>query len=572
MIKFVLENFDTIFRNEKSLESLNKIILDLAIRGKLVEQNPEDEPASELLKRIKEEKERLIKEKVIKKEKELPKIEEDEIPFEIPESWEWVRLGEIITLKGGKRVDNGYKLLETPTNHIYIRITDMKDFSVKENDLRYIDDTMYEKIKNYIIKKEDLYITIAGTIGYVGEIPEKFDGMNLTENAGRIILYFMNKRFLRYILNSNFIQEQFQEMVNKMAQPKLALTRIQETLVPIPNLKEQQKIVEKIERLQELIKNLKEVYLLNEESRLNLKKSLLAEIEKSNSDKELLKNLELVFSNFDKVIRSKEDIKDIRNLILSLAIKGKLVEQNPEDEPASELLKRIKEEKERLIKEKVIKKEKELPKIEKDEIPFEIPESWEKIRMVDIGEYKKGPFGSALTKSLFVPKTKDTIKVYEQKNAIQKDWRLGEYYISKKYFEEKMRGFEVKAGDILVSCAGTIGETYIMPQEIEEGIINQALMRMRITNEINIKYFLLYFDYVLKKNSNEYSKGSAIKNIPPFDIFKRFVFLLPPLAEQQRIVERVEKLMSICDMLEEKIVESERVSEKLLESLVKYEG
>ena len=96
MIKFVLENFDTIFRNEKSLESLNKIILDLAIRGKLVEQNPEDEPASELLTRIKEEKERLIKEKVIKKEKELPKIEEDEIPFEIPENWEWVRLGEII--------------------------------------------------------------------------------------------------------------------------------------------------------------------------------------------------------------------------------------------------------------------------------------------------------------------------------------------------------------------------------------------------------------------------------------------------------------------------------------------
>ena len=115
-----------------------------------------------------------------------------------------------------------------------------------------------------------------------------------------------------------------------------------------------------------------------------MKKSLLVEIEKSNSDKELLKNLELVFSNFDKVIRSKEDIKDIRNLILSLAIKGKLVEQNSEDEPASELLKRIKEEKERLVKEK------ELPKIEKDEIPFEIPESWEWVRLGEIGIFQTG--------------------------------------------------------------------------------------------------------------------------------------------------------------------------------------
>ena len=115
-----------------------------------------------------------------------------------------------------------------------------------------------------------------------------------------------------------------------------------------------------------------------------MKKSLLVEIEKSNSDKELLKNLELVFSNFDKVIRSKEDIKDIRNLILSLAIKGKLVEQNSEDEPASELLKRIKEEKERLVKEK------ELPKIEKDEIPFEIPESWEWVRLGEIGILQTG--------------------------------------------------------------------------------------------------------------------------------------------------------------------------------------
>ena len=564
MIKFVLENFDTIFRNEKSLESLNKIILDLAIRGKLVEQNPEDEPASELLIRIKEEKERLIKEKVIKKEKELPKIEKDEIPFEIPESWEWVRLGEIITLKGGKRVDNGYKLLETPTNHIYIRITDMKDFSVKENDLRYIDDTMYEKIKNYIIKKEDLYITIAGTIGYVGEIPEKFDGMNLTENAGRIILYFMNKRFLRYILNSNFIQEQFQEMVNKMAQPKLALTRIQETLVPIPNLKEQKKIVEKIERLQELIRNLKEVYLANEESRLNLKKSLLVEIEKSNSDKELLKNLEVVFSNFDKVIRSKEDIKDIRNLILSLAIKGKLVKQNPEDEPASELLIRIKEEKERLIKEKVIKKEKELPKIEKDEIPFEIPESWEWVRLGEVVDFSVGKTPSRHNELYWENGEYNWVSIADMKNG--EILYSTKEKVSKKASDEIFKNNISEIGDLLMSFKLSIGKLCILGIKAYH---NEAIITLKVRNSILKNYlFKLLNSFDLLSESNKAIKGVTLNSTS----LKNVKIAIPPLAEQQRIVERVEKLMSICDMLEEKIVESERVSEKLLESLVKYEG
>ena len=149
---------------------------------------------------------------------------------------------------------------------------------------------------------------------------------------------------------------------------------------------------------------------------------------------------------------------------MQLAIQGKLVKQFEEDEPASVLLERIKKEKEQLIKDKVIKKEKALPKIDEDEKLFDLPRGWEWCRLGDIGIYKKGPFGSALTKSMFVPKGKDTIKVYEQKNAIKKDCTLGDYYVSKEYFESKLKGFEVSAGEIIVSCAGTIGETYILPK------------------------------------------------------------------------------------------------------------
>ena len=256
----------------------------------------------------------------------------------------------------------------------------------------------------------------------------------------------------------------------------------------------------------------------------------------------------------------------LKKSILQEAVQGKLVPQDPSDEPAEALLERIRTEKQRLIKEGKIKKDKHESVIfrrdnshyEKrgseevcidDEIPFEVPSSWALIRLDDIGIYRKGPFGSSLTKSMFVPKGADTVKVYEQKNAIQKDHTLGTYYITRQYYESKMKSFTVEPGDILVSCAGTIGETYILPEQIELGIINQALMRMTIFAPIDLDYFLLYFDYVLKQAAKETSKGSAIKNIPPFEIFKKLILPLPPLEEQKRIVEKVRELESLCNSL-----------------------
>ena len=182
-------------------------------------------------------------------------------------------------------------------------------------------------------------------------------------------------------------------------------------------------------------------------------------------------------------------------------------------------------------------------------MPFDIPDSWKWVRFNDFGVYKKGPFGSALTKSMFVPKSETTVKVYEQKNAIQKDATLGDYYITREYFEEKMKGFEVEPGDVIVSCAGTIGETYIMPEKIEQGIINQALMRMSLMPSVYKPYFLLFFDVVLKKSAKEGSKGSAIKNIPPFEVLKNYLVPLPPLEEQHRIIAKVNELLPYCVQL-----------------------
>ena len=282
----------------------------------------------------------------------------------------------------------------------------------------------------------------------------------------------------------------------------------------------------------------------------------------------------------------------LKNSILQMAVQGKLVPQDPNDEPASVLLERIRKEKEQLIKEGKIKRNKnesfifrgadnlhyeqvgkEVRCIE-DELPFEIPDSWECTRLDNLGIYKKGPFGSALTKSMFVPKSDNSIKVYEQKNAIQKNWKLGDYYISKKYYFEKMQSFTVNPGDIIVSCAGTIGETYIMPFNIETGIINQALMKMTISRNINVDYFLLVFNNIIKSVSTKNSKGSAIKNIPPFSILKQIIVPIPPREEQERIINKINELVPLIESYkqsEEQLYElNSSIKEQLKKSILQY--
>ena len=239
--------------------------------------------------------------------------------------------------------------------------------------------------------------------------------------------------------------------------------------------------------------------------------------------------------------------EDLKNAVLQIALQGKLTKQLEADSSVNDLITKITKEKTILAERKKARADKDYGPIQEDEIEFDIPKNWEWIRVSNIGVYKKGSFGSKLTKSLFVPKSKNTVKVFEQKNAIKKDASLGNYYITEEYYNSEMKGFSVEPGDIIVSCAGTIGETYVLPNNIEKGIINQALMRMNIVDSINLDFFLYYFDHILKKSANKASNGSAIKNIPPFDIFKAMLFPLPPIEEQQRIVEKLNQILPLID-------------------------
>lgn len=493
-------------------QDLKNSILQLAVQGKLVEQRAEEGTARELLEQIKLEKDQLIKDKKIKKSKPLPEITEDEIPFEIPESWEWVRVGEIGSLTRGsgiKRtevIEDGYPCIRYGELYTTYRTKFEKTVS-------FVTKELFDKCHK--IHTGDVAMTLTGENKTDIAMAVTYEGKDTIAMGGDMTCWshhMMNPLYLVYFINSPYAISCKRNLATGDIIIHISNDKLATILMPVPPLEEQHRIVAKIEEILPYIDQYDKAYT----------------------------KLETFNKKFP---------EDMKKSILQMAMQGKLVEQRPEEGTADELYEQIVAEKARLIKDGKIKKEKPLPDITEDEIPFGIPSSWKWVRFGEFGNYKKGPFGSALTKAIFVPKADNTIKVYEQKNAIQKNALLGDYYITRDYFESKMKGFELFPGDIIVSCAGTIGETYIMPDGIEQGIINQALMRMKLMPSVYVEYFLIYFDVILKQTARKSSKGSAIKNIPPFDELKSYLVPLPPLEEQKRIVAKIEELLPYCDQL-----------------------
>ena len=461
--------------------------------------------------------------------KNEPVCIEDEIPFEIPDSWEWVRLGSLMSvISDGTHKTPTYVESGVP----FLSVQNISRGYFDFTRLKYISDDEHKKLIERVQPQiDDILFCRIGTLGKAIKNTLDFE-FSIFVSLGLLRPVVSDLAdFIVFCINSPLGDKWIQE--NKVGGGthtfKINLVDIPKMLIPLPPLSEQKRIFAKLQELDVPLKHYDET------------EQEVAQLTSTFPDR-------------------------LKKSILQWAVQGKLVPQDPSDEPADALLERIRVEKQRLIKEGKIKKDKHESVIfrrdnshyEKcgteevcidGEIPFEIPESWALIRLNDIGIYRKGPFGSSLTKSMFVPKGDDTVKVYEQKNAIQKNHTLGSYYISRQYYESKMKNFTVQPGDIIVSCAGTIGETYILPEEIELGIINQALMRMSIFAPIDINYFLLYFDYVLKQSAKDSSKGSAIKNIPPFEIFKKLLLPLPPIEEQRRIVTKVREVEILCNAL-----------------------
>lgn len=473
-------------------EQLKASILQYAVEGKLVKQDPNDEPASELLKRIENEKAELIREGKIKKSKKLLAISNDEEPFDIPDSWEWIRLGNICEpIRYGftsSAKDNG--------NSKLVRITDIQNNNVNWNNVPFCD-VPKVKLKDLQLKANDILIARTG-----GTVGKSFVVKNISEVAV-FASYLIRIRlidnelidFVKYFLDSPYYWQMISLKQSGTGQPNVNATKLSEILIPIPPIEEQKRIVAKIEKLMPLVAEYAESY-----------------------------------NHLQKIDNEFED--KLKQSVLQYAMEGKLVKQDPSDEPASELIKKIENEKAELIKEGKIKKNKKLPAITDDEKPFDIPNSWEWVRLGSISSITTGKTPSK-SKSDFYGGDFPFIKPADIQNTFVN-------YDTKEFLTQNGidHGKVAHKNDILITCIGNLGRNNIVTRKIA---YNQQINNVSpiIINSKLLHYFMLSTFFI----TSMYNKASST-TLPILNQTKlsQLIIPLPPLEEQKRIVARIEKL------------------------------
>ena len=475
-------------------QQLKNAILQEAIEGRLVPQDPNDEPASVLLQRIRAEKERLVKEGKLKKKDlvETP-ISEDEIPFEIPESWEWCKLGTIAALIGGF----AFKSHEyTSSGSRVIRISDITENGfINKNVVRF---PFTDKLSQYVILEGDILMAMTGgTVGkslYVRYLPE--ENMVLNQRVALIRPNIVFTDYIDYVIKSQHIQGIITEAKNS-TNDNISMGDLYNFPIPLPPLAEQKRIVAKIEEL-------------------------LPKVEEYGKAQEALDNL------------NEELPERLKKSVLQEAIEGRLVPQDPNDEPASVLLAKIRKEKEQLVKAGKLKKKDliETP-ITEDEIPFDIPESWEWVKF--------GAVISLLSGRDLAPQDYNDLNNGIPYITGASNFEDGELLINR--WTDKPITISRK-GDLLITCKGTIGT--MAYNDVGEIHIARQVMAINsyFLNLDYIKYFLMRQVYELEKKAK-----SIIPGISREDVLNSS-FPLPPLAEQKRIVAKIEEVFKEIDKLE----------------------
>lgn len=575
----LLEHFKELSLYPKNAEELKGLILQLAVQGKLTANwrldNPNVENAESLVQSFRDEKQKLILKKKIKKEKALDPLSPVDSPFDIPSTWVWTHMIDSIHLvtKGATPTSYGYQFLPEGIN--FIKVECVKEGEIKPHLIDcFISEEANDNQKRSKLEAGDILFSIAGTIGATAIVKQSDLPAN-TNQALAIIRgsdYVYRPIYLQTLLDS-FVSQNTKSKARGAAMNNISLGDLKSMIVPVPPIEEQKAIVEvvntliaEVEKLESLTKErvqLKESFVVSALARLT---------EAGNTQKEW-NFLEQHFSSF---LTEKKNIKSLKETILQLAVQGKLTESwranNPKKELASELLKQIEAEKQQLIAEKRIKKEKSFPPIEDDDIPFELPNNWMWFRWVDLlglvkYPMKRGPFGSALRKDFFV---EEGVKVFEQYNAINNDPDWCRYRITNEKYEE-LKAFTAESGDMLISCSGTLGRICILPEGTEIGIINQALLKIRLENRIidNEFFIKLFRSYYLQSLVYKSAMGSAITNMVGVKELKQFLMPIPPLEEQKVIVEKVNSLTALCDELEQQIETSQTQIELLMQSCLK---
>lgn len=485
-------------------QQLKNAILQQAIQGKLVEQRAEEGIGQELYKVIQEEKQQLIQEGKLKKQKALPEITEDEIPFEIPESWKWVRLGEISTYSQTKMKINVAEI-ETPMWSL-----DLEDIEKESGKIIRRVMTNDRKIsgEKIIFKKgQILYSKLRPYLKKILIAPD--NGVCSSELVPFDMIGNCDSRFIVYVLKSAYVDFLINSVTYGVKMPRVGTDTMINLLIPLPPLDEQKRIVEKIEELLPLVERYEKAWARLEE--LNKKFPL-----------------------------------DMQKAILGQAIQGKLVEQRAEEGTGQELFEAIQEEKQKLIEEGKLKKQKVLPEITEDEIPFEIPETWKWVKCGDI------------------------LNIVSAKRVHQSDWqnkgipfyrareisKLSKFgtvdnvlFISEELFNSlSVYGLPEK-NDLMVSAVGTLGKTYIVKENDRFYYKDASVLCFKNYAQINAMFLKYAMDSSLMKNQIEAnSRGTTVGTLTIVRT-SNYIIPLPPLDEQKRIVEKIEELLPLVEKL-----------------------
>ena len=490
-------------------QQLRNSILQMAIEGKLTEQRAEDGNASDLLKEIKAEKAKLIAEKKIKKEKSLPEISEDEIPFEIPDNWVWTRLGDIAEVKSSKRVyESDYVSEGIP----FFRSKEIGELSRNTE----IDNTLFITKNKYsefqekygVPQKNDILITSVGSIGniWISDGREFYykDG-NVTQVSSS---KYFSSEYIKLFFESSLFTLQSNSSISGTAYNALTIIKLKNIFLPLPPLAEQKRIVARLEEILPQVDEYEKAY--NELQELN-----------------------------------KKFPDNLKNSLLQMAIEGKLVDQRAEDGNARDLLKEIQAEKAKLIAEKKIKKEKPLPEISEDEIPFEIPDNWVWCKLGAIGYLERG---SGIKRADVVEKGLPCIRYGELYTTYKGSFSKVMSFTSQEIFDKSHKGhsndiFMALTGENKIDIATAV--EYVGKMEIAYGGDMTKLCCIKAYSRYIM--YLLNSPYVIdiKKKT---ATGDIIVHISN-DKIANFVIPLPPLAEQKRIVAKLEQILPLCDEL-----------------------
>ena len=538
-LRVLVDNLDEYIHIPGGIDRLKKMILHLAVSGQLVPQNPSEGTGEQLYQQIQAEKQKLIAEGKIKKQKPMPKISDDEVPFEIPETWDWVRLGSIYRFINGDRGKNypSKDKLQATGEIPFFSAVNLSNKKISSEKLLFLTTEQFEALGSGKVRLNDLVICIRGSLG-------KFAISNYDTGAIASSLVILRNNtdhlaiteFRANYLETPLFYTEIKRYDNGTAQPNLSASDLMKFILPLPPLAEQKRIVAKVDSLFALIDQLAAEYTAEQAERGKLVASSLARLARGDSTAE--QNLAL--THLGEIIRTKADAKVLRQTILHLAVSGQLAPQDPTEGTGEQLYQQIQAEKAELIKQGKIKKQKSLPEITEDEIPFEIPESWKWARTVDVG-YSLGQKRPNRDFYYVDVASIDNSRQYLKELSL----------IESKKAPSRARKIVSPRTVIYSTVRPYLLNTTIINSEYDKELIaSTAFAVLHPFTGTDSQWILtcLVSSY-FTEYTNEKSVGAAYPAINDSQ-FSRAPIPLPPLAEQKRIVAKTTQLLDLVAELE----------------------